>query len=195
MAAGVAPVKPRAQLWRSIAARVGGASSGGLWESIAFWRPFALFTGGTAAALFMVVIFTAPPVPVPAAAPVVVRAASKEMGASYLAVLTDAKTQKAMLVVSAGRTSTDLWVKPLDPAMHVADRSLELWALPLGAAPKSLGLITAGDKLAALQLPAAADQSLADVPMLAVSLEPKGGSPTGAPTGPVLYTGACIRYW
>jgi anti-sigma-K factor RskA len=195
MAAGVAPVKPRAQLWRSIAARVGGASSGGLWESIAFWRPFALFTGGTAAALFMVVIFTAPPAPVPAAAPVVVRAASKEMGASYLAVLTDAKTQKAMLVVSAGRTSTDLWVKPLDPAMHVADRSLELWALPLGAAPKSLGLITAGDKLAALQLPAAADQSLADVPMLAVSLEPRGGSPTGAPTGPVLYTGACIRYW
>jgi len=195
MAAGVAPVKPRAQLWRSIAARVGGASSGGLWESIAFWRPFALFTGGTAAALFMVVIFTAPPVPVPAAAPVVVRAASNEMGASYLAVLTDAKTQKAMLVVSAGRTSTDLWVKPIDPAMHVADRSLELWALPPGAAPKSLGLISAGDKLAALQLPAAADQSLADVPMLAVSLEPKGGSPTGAPTGPVLYTGACIRYW
>jgi anti-sigma-K factor RskA len=117
------------------------------------------------------------------------------MGASYLAVLTDAKTQKAMLVVSAGRTSTDLWVKPIDPAMHVADRSLELWALPPGAAPKSLGLISAGDKLAALQLPAAADQSLADVPMLAVSLEPKGGSPTGAPTGPVLYTGACIRYW
>jgi anti-sigma-K factor RskA len=199
MAAGVAPVKPPARLWRAIAARVGGARgatrAGGLWESAGFWRTFSLFTGGTAAALFMVVIFTAPPAPVPAPAPVVLRAPSNEMGATYLAVLTDAKTQKPMIVVSAGRSSNDLWVKPLDPAMHVADRSLELWALPRGGAPKSLGLIAAGDKLAAMKLAAAADQSLAEVPMLAVSLEPKGGSPTGAPTGPVLYTGPCIRYW
>jgi anti-sigma-K factor RskA len=195
MAAGVAPVKPRARLWRAIAARVAGAPAAGLWESTGFWRSFALFTGGTAAALFMVVIFTAPPAPVPGPAPIVVRAPSNEMGASYLAILTDAKTQKPMIVVSAGRNSTDLWVKPLDPAMHVAERSLELWALPAGAAPKSLGLIATGNKPAAIKLASAADQSLADVPMLAVSLEPKGGSPTGAPTGPVLFTGPCIRYW
>jgi len=195
MAAGVAPVTPRARLWRAIAAKVRGAPPGGLWESAGFWRTFALFTGGSAAALFMVVIFTAPPAPVPGPAPVVLRVPSNEMGATYLAVLTDAKTQKPMIVVSAGRSSNDLWVKPLDPAMHVADRSLELWALPRGAAPKSLGLIAAGDKLAAMKLASAADQSLADVPMLAVSLEPKGGSPSGAPTGPVLYTGPCIRYW
>jgi anti-sigma-K factor RskA len=31
--------------------------------------------------------------------------------------------------------------------------------------------------------------------MLAVSLEPKGGSPTGDPTGPVLYTGRCLQLW
>jgi anti-sigma-K factor RskA len=28
---------------------------------------------------------------------------------------------------------------------------------------------------------------------LAMSLEPKGGSPTGVPTGPVLYKGQCVR--
>lgn len=197
MAQGVAPVQPPARLWRAIAARAKGtaAASGGLWESVAFWRTFALFTGGTAAALFMVVLFTAPPAPVPGPAPVVLRVPSSEMGASYLAVLSDPKTQKPMIVVSAGRSSTDLWVKTLDPAVHVAGRSLELWALPPGAAPRSLGVIAAHDKLASIKLVSAADQSLANVPALAVSLEPAGGSPTGAPTGPVLFTGPCIRYW
>jgi anti-sigma-K factor RskA len=46
-----------------------------------------------------------------------------------------------------------------------------------------------------LQLAAIADQSLGEIPALAVSLEPKGGSPTGAPTGPVLFTGPCVKYW
>jgi anti-sigma-K factor RskA len=31
--------------------------------------------------------------------------------------------------------------------------------------------------------------------MLAVSLEPMGGSPTGEPTGPVMYSGPCVKYW
>jgi anti-sigma-K factor RskA len=48
---------------------------------------------------------------------------------------------------------------------------------------------------ATLQLAAPADRALGDIPLLAVSLEPKGGSPTGAPTGPVLYSGPCVRYW
>ena len=43
--------------------------------------------------------------------------------------------------------------------------------------------------------PAGADRSLGGVPTLAVSLEPPGGSPTGQPTGPVLYTGPCVKYW
>jgi len=45
------------------------------------------------------------------------------------------------------------------------------------------------------RLPAPADQSLGEIPVLAVSLEPRGGSPTGAPTGPVLFTGPCVKYW
>jgi anti-sigma-K factor RskA len=86
-----------------------------------------------------------------------------------------------------------LRVNTLDPAIHVAGRSLELWALPRGAQPRSLGLVS--DQKAILRLAAAADQSLGDVPALAVSLEPQGGSPTGQPTGPVLYMGPCVKYW
>ena len=110
-------------------------------------------------------------------------------------MLSDPKTQKPFVVVTAGRNSSDLWVKSLDPAIHVAGKSLELWALPAGQAPKSLGLVAAADKVTAIKLAAAADRSLGDVPALAVSLEPPGGSPTGAPTGPVLFSGPCVKYW
>ena len=61
----------------------------------------------------------------------------------------------------------------------------ELWALPEGGAPVSLGLMPhMGDRRVVLT--AAQRTALANSKQIAVSLEPEGGSPTGAPTGPVL---------
>ena len=194
MAAGVAPVTPPARTWRTIERRVGGPPSRGFWDSLAFWRALALFAGGTAAALFMVVIFTAPSAPVPAPAPIVLRAPANDMSVGYVAVLSDPKTEKPVIFVSAGRDSKELSVRTLDASIRVPDRSLELWALPASGAPKSLGLVSDEEK-GTLELASAAENSLGDVPKLAVSLEPKGGSPTGAPTGPVLFAGPCVKYW
>jgi anti-sigma-K factor RskA len=58
----------------------------------------------------------------------------------------------------------------------------ELWLIAGDAAPVSLGLITA--QTVSLDAPL-----LSAGMVLAISLEPAGGSPTGAPTGPVLVTG------
>lgn len=197
MTAAVAPVRPHARVWRAIQERLqtGQARAGGLWSNLVLWRSLGLAASGMAAALLVAIGLVAPRAPEPAPAPVVLRAPSNEMGATYLAVLSDPKSRNPVLVVSAGRNSSDLWVKTLDPAIHVADKSLELWALPPGRAPKSLGLVAPSEKMTALKLAAVADQSLAEAPVLAVSLEPKGGSPTGAPTGPVLFSGPCIKYW
>ena len=62
----------------------------------------------------------------------------------------------------------------------------ELWALPEGGgAPVSLGLMPhTGDHHRVLN--ASQRTALAGSKQIAVSLEPEGGSPTGAPTGPVL---------
>ena len=72
----------------------------------------------------------------------------------------------------------------LAPTTVPADRDLELWVLPKGAkAPASLGVLPAAGRQVVLPTPPAPGTQLM------VSLEPKGGSPTGAPTGPVLYAG------
>jgi anti-sigma-K factor RskA len=67
-------------------------------------------------------------------------------------------------------------------------KTYELWALPEGRAPVSLGLMPSRDETR--RLDAAQLAALAESRQVAVSLEPPGGSPTGAPTGPVLYVGA-----
>jgi anti-sigma-K factor RskA len=70
----------------------------------------------------------------------------------------------------------------LDPA-----RAYELWALPgEGAAPVSLGLMPKSGR-DTLELNDAQRLALSRSRQIAISLEPPGGSPTGAPTGPVLY--------
>ena len=64
-------------------------------------------------------------------------------------------------------------------------RDLELWILPPGQkVPTSLGLLPAvGKRITLKGMPVAGTQ-------LMVSMEPAGGSPTGAPTGPVVYAGS-----
>lgn len=66
-------------------------------------------------------------------------------------------------------------------------RALELWLIPEGQAPVSLGVLPA-TREAALRLPETLRPALAGA-TLAISDEPPGGSPTGAPTGDVLAAG------
>src|SRR5437870_3893171 len=67
-------------------------------------------------------------------------------------------------------------------------QSYELWLLPAeGGAPISLAVVGALD--ARFQLAASHAQRLRAGGKLAVSVEPAGGSPTGAPTGPVILVG------
>lgn len=79
--------------------------------------------------------------------------------------------------------------RPLLPVAVQADRTLELWWAPAAGKPTSLGLIKA-DGATLLRrggLPGGLKGSRID--HLAVSVEPPGGSPTGQPTGPVVFYG------
>ena len=70
------------------------------------------------------------------------------------------------------------------------DRSLELWYIHAGTAPRSLGLIT--DATETLTVPSDLRSDAPDA-TLAVTVEPKGGAPGGKATGPVIYSGRLIR--
>ena len=64
----------------------------------------------------------------------------------------------------------------------VSGRDYELWVIVGEAAPVSLGVINTATTSLSLD-------ALAPGSVLAITLEPAGGSPTGGPTGPVLITG------
>ena len=90
----------------------------------------------------------------------------------------------ARFVASLTPDGRALVLKPVDLPALGADRALELWALPGQGAPRSLGLVNAKDGARVLRA-----GLLEGTAGFAVSLEPAGGSTTGAPTGPILSVG------
>jgi anti-sigma-K factor RskA len=76
------------------------------------------------------------------------------------------------------------------PAAFNADatRGPELWLIPPDGRPRPVGLLRA-DQAVTLTLSADLTELARNNAVLAVSLEPPGGSTTGLPTGPVIATG------
>ena len=73
-----------------------------------------------------------------------------------------------------------------DSGEFPADSSLEIWLIPApSAAPISVGLMQA-ETLTQIPVPDALVAQMQPGATVAISREPMGGSPTGAPTGPVL---------
>ncbi len=147
------------------------APSGSLWSSLAFWR------GLTAAALAALVLYVAVPYVRP---PVVVP--QERLVASLAA---DGSDVKYLVVYDAGRRDVGL---SLVSGERGAGKDFELWMIEGKNAPVSMGIIPAG-QVTHIPVTPAVQQKLAQGAVLAVSVEPTGGSPTGQPTGPVVAAG------
>jgi anti-sigma-K factor RskA len=181
LANAVAPVSPSEQLWERIAETIGPSTVVAFplrtrpWERVGFWRAATVASMAAAAACVALVILRPAPGPPAATGPVLV------------ATLTEANG-KALFVATLDRSRRGMTVVPVG-APGGNDRSPELWIIPAGGKPRPVGMLNA---VQARLIPAsAAVLSIADTrAVLAVSLEPAGGSPTGAPTGPVIATGA-----
>ena len=104
----------------------------------------------------------------------------------YVAVLSDDKSSASVLVTFDPKHNT-LTLKRVGNVQEGPDKSLQLWALPTGGAPLSLGVM---DTNAVVRLPAAENQ-IREAPALALTLEPKGGV-QGGPTGPVVFKGPLL---
>ena len=160
---------------------------GGWWRSLSLWR------GTTAAGALATVLAVVTAVGLRDDLGAQIGELQARLAAQpqieYVAVLNDDQASASMLVTFDPK-NRQLTLQRVGGYQEAADKSLQLWALPPGAAPRSLGVLSQ-DKL--LQL-ATDQQAVGGVPALAISLEPKGGVPSETgPTGPVLFKGALIR--
>ena len=182
LAEGSPGITPSPRVWEGIRSRLGftadgsapGRSPSPWWSSLGLWRGLA--AAGFALAFALAISLLNPP----------------ERPFESVVVVLAGPDAKPALIATAERGSRFLTVKTVADLAVPRDRALELWMLPDGRPPQSMGLVPAsGIDRVALRAPAGV--ALQNIPALAVSLEPPGGSTTGAPTGPVLYTGRVER--
>jgi anti-sigma-K factor RskA len=114
-----------------------------------------------------------------------------EQGSTYVAAINPGGGKPAMLVRVDLKTKSVV-VRPVS-AEAPTGKALELWYIGDGKPPRSMGVVK--PEAVSLKIPAdvRSDDTAASTGVFAVSVEPPGGSKTGAPTGPVVYSGALIK--
>jgi anti-sigma-K factor RskA len=173
-AAEISEVPAPPQIWERVAADINTdlpaeKQSAGWWQSLAFWRGLSLATGALAAACIGALIYLGN---APQHTPLT--AGIDGDGRRHFVATIDTRAGNIAVV----------------PAAYSADatREPELWLIPADGKPRPLGMLRA-DRAVTIAIPRELLAQTVSNAVLAVSLEPPGGSPTGQPTGPVIATG------
>jgi anti-sigma-K factor RskA len=176
LAQDIGPVTPPADAWARIEAGLDRASNAnsasGLWQSLAFWRGLALGASALAAACLAALVYLAE---APTLRPPLVAKLDESSG-------------KSGFFAAANPADGSLTIVPAALLTGQEQHALELWVIPAGGKPHSLGLIDPGRPVKVIVPPELRPHVTADS-VLAISVEPLGGSPTGQPTGPVIANG------
>nr|WP_315468448.1 anti-sigma factor [uncultured Undibacterium sp.] len=175
---------PQAQVWRNIEQqlKLGAMQSKNVLfdflESLNFWRSFSLIAS---TALILLAVFVIKPLE-PSIAPDL-----------YVATLSDEQA-RPIAVISSDVKHHQILLRFVDKPVLAADKSLELWSISKEGKIRSLGVIsdTAENNVLRITLPAEVNS---DTPqLLAISLEPKGGSSNPEkPSGPILFKGNWLK--
>jgi anti-sigma-K factor RskA len=160
------------------------------------WRGLTLATGALAAALAVYIALTrfVPGIVPPGGTSPAQQTASqpvKPPPSRLVAALQREPVAPAFLVTVDSQSKT-LTVRRLAAAADPG-KSYELWVISKQFQnPHSLGIV-GQDEFTQRTLPANLDVATLRAASYAVSLEPAGGSPSGVPTGPVLFTGKLVE--
>lgn len=187
LATGAASVDPSSTVWPRILATLDGNAGSIdstnvvlLRRSLQRWRIATLATGALAAGLALFTIdrtlLRTPPQTQEAQGP--------QPGA-YIAAVNRGGDMPA-LIVRVDLASRSVTVRPVE-ADAPQNKSLELWYVAAGKPPKSMGVVRKDGE----RMPMVSNMDVNGA-SFAVSVEPMGGSPTGSPTGPIVYKGALI---
>ena len=174
--ASIPDVAPAPDLGDRVIARLDGPAG----RPTGVWKPLAIAASLVAAGLSGLLVMR----PAPAPAPVVVAATPAPMVAAFMI-----EGHKAPIVATYDSAGGMLSMP--GPMPIPEGKSAQLWAIVDTGAPHPLGLFReAGERVEA--------EAKSPAPMpagttFAISIEPLGGSPTGAPTGPVVGSATLIR--
>ena len=169
-AAEISEASPPPQVWDRISGALPAQTPRtGLWHSLKFWRGASFASGALAAACLAGLFYLGTFVPQQALI------ATIEGGGHRHFVATVDSARGTVAVVPAAFSAD-------------ATRVPELWLIPPDGRPRAVGLLRA-DQTVVLALPPDLAAVAKNNAVLAVSLEPPGGSTTGLPTGPVIATG------
>ena len=175
---GVKPVDVPDRVWNSIQKRLGFSQTqptkqgviATIWDSLMLWR--SLTTVATIALMFAAYLNLFAP---------------KLIVNQYIAVL-QTEQQQASWLIKSDLQNKRMIVHIVNEQTIPIGKAFELWMIKEGDKPISLGLISP-DKPLNLPLSDEMLEKIKQANVMAVSIEPAGGSPTGQPTGPVPYTG------
>ncbi len=139
-----------------------------------FWRSWAVAATVVLAIVMVTQKFTPP----------------AEVKPAEFALMSDAKGTPLWLI-SVHPEANRVDMKVVTPNPVPAGKSYELWMIPDGGKPVPMGLMNETG-VASETVPPELLARLAGAKALAISLEPRGGSPTGQPTGPVLWVAPLV---
>lgn len=182
--ASIAPVAPPAAVWPTIQRRLGWERStpASRWQSLTLWR---ILTGLATAAAVVTLLIRAPTQvgPAPPSNPQVEPSAARAV-----TTLTQDNGSPGWLA-SVDRARGTVLLVPVPRAADTEGRVPELWIIPAGKAPRSLGLVSI-DKSGTVTVPEDSRAALVAGSVLAITLEPPSGAPHAAPSGPIIAKGA-----
>jgi anti-sigma-K factor RskA len=180
----VRPVEVPSRVWTRIQERLGwtpAAPADGPGRSLFWWRLTAGIAATAALALLAVDI-------VPRWNAAKVAKTSSEAPFTQVTTLARDDGSPGWLATVDARRGIVLMV-PVPSAPDAQGRAAELWLIPPGQAPRSLGAVSV-DRAHRVVVPATWRADLTRKSVLAISLEPASGIPHAAPTGPIIAKGA-----
>jgi len=173
LVARIEPVEPPLYVWPRVRNAVFGVERRSRFDDVSFWRWLTAGAGAVAAAA-LVFAFTTRTPPAPTVVAPLVAAINLDDG-------------KPAFVATIDRARGTMIVMPI-AAVIPAEKVPELWLIPPGDKPHSLGVVDIAHPVS-ITIPAALRDAVTLQAAVAISVEPRGGSPTGQPTGPVIAKG------
>ncbi len=176
----IAPVEAPERVWRRVCGRLGWTdrerASSGVWQSLPFWRGAAVVAAVVAGFAIGLSIVRAPHLADTLRQPSLITPLDHDDGTPAWLVAVD-RARGAVVIV------------PVPAPPDAQGRVPELWLIPAGQPPHSLGLVSV-DKSQTLPVPADLRGALVAGSVLAISLEPPTGMRHAAPSGPIVAKGA-----